>query len=74
MLGKSMRVINIFHAAGEAADARLLAERERHCLEVEDLEARAARTLEEAAAQALAPRLKRYSMRIPCLAACACNT
>lgn len=45
------------HAAGEAADARLLAERERHRLEVEKLQARAARTLEEAAAQALALRL-----------------
>ena len=50
-------VSNVLHAAGEAADARLLAECERHRLEVETLETRAAHTLEEAAAQALAPPL-----------------
>ena len=57
MLAKSMRIIITLHAAGEAADARLLAERQHHRLEVEKLEARAACMLEEAAAQALAPRL-----------------
>ena len=57
MLAESTRIIIILHAAGEAADARLLAERERHRLDIEKLEARAAHTLEEAAAQALAPRL-----------------